>query len=232
MRKLMDNLRTTDRVTALVLGINMVGMTLYIIFGTRQFYARMTGAGIHDLSAVVYHWASTWIFLMLPVTFAWLATGNSLKNAGFSPGDKRLGIIFSVAFIIVMAVPLYMGGHNPQMMAEYPLFKGLSLKHPGMFMAYESMYFLYYLAWEGTFRGIVFFAALRGMGATTAIIYETAITTLLHYPKPTPEIFAALAGGIVFGLVALRTRSIFWPLLCHFFVGIITDLVTLGGVIR
>lgn len=228
----MNNLRGMDHVAAWVLGTNLVGMTLYIIFGTRQFYAHLTGAGINDLSAVIFHWASTWILLMLPVLFAWLATGNSFKMAGFSLGDKKFGIIFSLLFIVVMAVPLYIGGHNPQMAAEYPLFKGLSLKHPGMFAAYEGMYFLYYLAWEGTFRGIVLFAALREMSPMAAIVYETAITTLLHYPKPTPEIFAALIGGIVFGLVALRTRSIFWPLLCHFFVGIITDLVTLGGVIR
>jgi len=232
MRKLIKTLKGSDRAAYWILGVNLVGMTLYIIFGTRQVYAKMTGANITDLSAVLFHWASTWIFLLIPVVITWLATGNRLKDAGFGTGDKKFGIGFSLVFILLMAVPLYMGGHDPQMIAEYPLFKGLSLKQPGMFIAYEGMYFLYYLAWEGTFRGIVLFAAIREMGAPAAIIYETAITTLLHYPKPSAEIFAALAGGIVFGMVALRTRSFFWPLLCHFFVGIITDLITLGGVIR
>ncbi len=227
MKKSLEYLRGIDRVAGWVLWINLIGMTLYILVGTRQFYAGMTGTNPHGLAAVGFHWAASWVFLLLPVLIAWKATGNRLLDAGLGLGDRRFGGLFVLVFIAAMAIPLYIGGHNPQMLAEYPLFKGLDIGHPAMFVAYEGMYFLYYVAWEGTFRGVVLFASLREMSAPAAIIYETAVTTLLHYPKPQPEILAALAGGVVFGVVALRTRSFIWPLLCHFFVGIVTDLVTM-----
>ena len=224
----MRDFKKTDATAAWVLGVNMVGMTLYIVFGTREFYVSMAGGTVNDLGAVVYLWAATWVFLFLPVMAMWHMTGNRLPDAGFGVGDWRFGLVFTAIFIVAMALPLYMGGQDPRMIAEYPLFKGLSLHNPLMFLAYEAMYFLYYIAWEGTFRGVILFASIRSMGAPIAIIYQTAITVLLHYPKPPAEIFAALAGGLVFGLVAIRSRSWIWPLLCHFFVGLVTDLVTMG----
>jgi len=218
-----------DRTAAWVLGVNLVGMTLYIIFGTREFYVSLAGGTIRDWGAVLYLWAATWIMLFLPVVLVWILTGNRLRNAGFRIGDLRFGLGFLVIFVVAMALPLYLGGHDPRMLAEYPLYKGLSQANLMTIIGWEALYLLYYVAWEGTFRGIVMFAAARQMGMPAAILYHTAITVLLHYPKPPAEIFAALAGGVVFGLVAWRTRSWAWPLACHFFVGLVTDLVTMHG---
>jgi membrane protease YdiL (CAAX protease family) len=43
---------------------------------------------------------------------------------------------------------------------------------------------------------------------------------------PVPVAFAALPAGILFALITLRTRSIYWALLLHFVVRFASDLFT------
>jgi membrane protease YdiL (CAAX protease family) len=38
-------------------------------------------------------------------------------------------------------------------------------------------------------------------------------------------LFAAIAGGILFGVMALRTRSIVWPIVLHALIGIGLDFM-------
>ena len=48
-------------------------------------------------------------------------------------------------------------------------------------------------------------------------------STLLHIGKPAVETYSAIAGGIVWGIVAYRTRSLLAGLLLHFLLGISLD---------
>jgi len=70
MRDLLNKVREFkrfDRTAVWVLGVDLVGMTLYIIFGTREFYVSLAGGTIRDWGAVLYLWAATWVLLFLPV---------------------------------------------------------------------------------------------------------------------------------------------------------------------
>ena len=51
--------------------------------------------------------------------------------------------------------------------------------------------------------------------------------TAVHFGKPLPETLAALPGSLLFGLMAVRARSIVWPALIHFVVGASTDVFSL-----
>jgi len=55
------------------------------------------------------------------------------------------------------------------------------------------------------------------------LLFQTSASTLLHIGKPFAEIWAALAAGFVFGLLAERLRSV-WPLvIVHWALGFFTD---------
>jgi membrane protease YdiL (CAAX protease family) len=83
---------------------------------------------------------------------------------------------------------------------------------------------LFYTAWEFFYRGFMLFGLRRYVGDWLAICIQTIPQCLWHIGMPTGEILSSIAGGILFGIMALRTRSILWPMLLHFSIGVFLDL--------
>jgi membrane protease YdiL (CAAX protease family) len=46
----------------------------------------------------------------------------------------------------------------------------------------------------------------------------------MHIGKPADEIYGAILGGVVFGFVALRSRSLLYVILIHWVLGVALDL--------
>ncbi len=61
------------------------------------------------------------------------------------------------------------------------------------------------------------------MGATNALLVQVLASVLLHIGKPVSETYAAIAGGLLWGLLAYRTRSLFSGMLQHYLLGIALD---------
>ena len=61
-------------------------------------------------------------------------------------------------------------------------------------------------------------------GAFAAILIQTIPSAIVHIGKPVGESFGAILAGLVFGYLAVRTRSILYPLILHAVVGIGMDL--------
>jgi hypothetical protein len=117
----------------------------------------------------------------------------------------------------------------------------------GHFAAY---FFLYYVPWEFFFRGFLLFPfALAAESAfvpakangpahdesppvsdryatvvAAAVLFQTIPSTLLHFGHPLSELASAVVAGIVFGLLAWKTRSILPGLVLHASIGLGTDL--------
>jgi membrane protease YdiL (CAAX protease family) len=62
------------------------------------------------------------------------------------------------------------------------------------------------------------------VGLIPALAVQTIISTLYHFGHPPSEIFAALGAGVIFGLVAYATGSIFYASILHAAVGISNDV--------
>ena len=132
-----------------------------------------------------------------------------------------------MAIVTPVLVPLfYLNSLNPEFQAEYPLTKlaGLSV---GTFVLWELCRAVYYVAWEFFFRGYMLFGLERRLGAFTAIAIQTMASTVIHIGKPEGEMLAAIVAGVLFGVLALRTRSVLYPLVLHWFAGFFTDLFCL-----
>ncbi len=84
---------------------------------------------------------------------------------------------------------------------------------------------LFYPAWEFFFRGFLLFGLRRSVGNGMAVCIQTIPSCLWHIGLPTGEILGAAVGGILLGILALRTRSILWPFLLHLLIGAGLDLM-------
>ena len=100
---------------------------------------------------------------------------------------------------------------------------------------YELAMGYYMFCWEFFFRGFLLFGLQKSrLGAWGAVILQAITFTLLHwYPDPTAskplaEVASALPGGIILGILALRTRSFVYGFLAHWAISLTLDLILLA----
>jgi membrane protease YdiL (CAAX protease family) len=181
----------------------------------------------------------------LSLTLLGIAPG--LLAASFRETPKALGINFRIPLLKTwwfwLLVPAAMaigaaGTVSPQLAAYYPYSReiiGMVREHGiGPYFVHFSLYFvLYYIPWEFFFRGFLLFPLAREAespgnetaGAVAALVlFQTIPSTMLHVGHPLPELLSAVGGGIAFGILAWKTRSIIPGLLLHASLGFGTDL--------
>jgi membrane protease YdiL (CAAX protease family) len=164
---------------------------------------------------------------VLPVAFILLFAKTPsvfLTSAGFTLGRVGRGIVIAAVSVPFALGTAFIGSRDPAMQARYP-FSKQACASPKKFILFETSYlFLYYLPWEFVFRGLLFFPLIPAIGLLPALALQTIVSTVYHIGHPDSEIFAALAAGMLFGLIAFWTRSFLYTVFIHGFVGIGIDL--------
>ena len=117
----------------------------------------------------------------------------------------------------------YVGSSGSGIQSEYPLAKS-SMGHIHLFVIVEVFYLIYYMSWEFLFRGFMLFGLEKRFGAFTAILIQMIPSAIIHVGKPASESFGAIFAGLAFGYLAIRTRSIVYPIILHAVIGIGTDI--------
>ncbi len=245
MEEIKSYLRDIEKKTATVSLVSLVVMVIWLYQGHGHYFTLHFGRYFPDdpfLDWYQYLWMHgmaflLWLIIPLIVIKLWLA--ERARDYGLCIGDFSFGWKFLALFVLVMVIPLYITARNPQFMAEYPLTRlaGRSRTH---FVLWEFSYVIYYIGFEFLFRGFILFGLKDKIGPFLAIMAQTIPSVIIHASmtvsiaggiiligKPEGETISAILSGLVFGAVALRTRSILWGLLAHWFVGIMTDLFCL-----
>lgn len=245
MEEIKTYLGDVEKRTATVTLLSLILIVVWLYQGHAHFFLVQFGERFPDdpfLDWYQYLWmhgAAFLLWLVIPLLAVKLWLGERPSDYGIALGDWKFGIKFLLLFVLVMALPVYLTAKDPLMQAEYPLTKlaGRSGVH---FLLWELTYLVYYIGFEFIFRGFILFGMKEKIGPFLAIMAETVPSVIIHASmtvslsagiiligKPEGETFAALLSGLVFGAVALRTRSILWGLLAHWFVGAATDFFSL-----
>ena len=221
-------LRECKQETSLILLLVPIVLTLWVYFG-KQANATLLFPALEthwhlDFYSTMYEYVAAFILMFcVPVFFIVVVFKKGLRNYGVRLGDARYGFRFLIAGIPVVLLVAFLGAGSPQMQAEYPLAKS-AMGHPNLFLIIEIFYVIYYVSWEFLFRGFMLFGLEKRFGALMAILIQTIPSAIVHIGKPAGESFAAILAGIVFGYLAIRTRSILYPLILHVLVGLGTDI--------
>ena len=164
------------------------------------------------------------LFFVLPAVYVKFAMHKSLKDFGLGLGDIKTGLKVLLVLIPVIIVAIFFAAGMPDVRSEYPLAKSL-LHDQSRLMFYEMSYLIfYYIAWEFYFRGVLIFGLKDKFGAFSAILIQTISSCLVHIGKPEGEIIGSIIVGVVFGVIALRTKSIWYVFILHALIGVLTDL--------
>ena len=232
LRDLFRPLAETGRAQLVAVLGGLVLLTVYLYQGHYTWFAPIVGwDGTRGTVGEWYAHGCQFLLafaLMLVVPVLWIRFGlkEKLAEHGLCLGDWRFGLPFLGIAMVVLAIPLYINAANPEFRAEYPLAL-LAGRSAGHFLLWESCYLVYYIAWEFFFRGFWQIGLGRRMGIFPAMALQTAVSTVMHIGKPEGETMTAIVGGVALGLVAIRTRSILYVVLIHWYVGMLTDLFCL-----
>lgn len=167
--------------------------------------------------------------LLLAPALLQLLTGGSLRDLGLRLGDWRFGIR-AVLVSSLVAVPLIAlsSGQASGLAAMYPWAGAVVGSSVFALLAWALLYSAYYLAFEFFYRGFLLKTLADSFGTSQAIWLQAMAATLIHLGKPLPEALAAFPASLLFGVMAVRTRSILFPAAVHLVVGLTLDIAILA----
>ncbi len=167
------------------------------------------------------------LYVAIPVIQILFFFRQSLSDYGLKVwGFASLWWLY-LAMLSVMIPIVLMVSHTDSFQDTYPFYRG-SLKEPlwPRFWIWEAAYFLQFIGLEFFFRGYLLHGVKRRFGAY-AIFVMMIPYCMIHFGKPMPETFAAIAAGIILGFMCLKTRSIWMGAALHVSVALTMDFCSL-----
>ncbi len=165
------------------------------------------------------------LFFVIPLIIA--IKNNKAKQLLrlFNLESIKTYVLWITGSVLLIVIPVaFIVSHNSTVLLEYPLPQSLNQNQQLLPVYFISLLFFYYLPWEFFFRGFLLFGLKDRYGATEAILIQTISSCLVHINKPAGETLGAIPFGILFGIIALKTKSL-WPvIILHAALGIFTDL--------
>jgi uncharacterized protein len=178
--------------------------------------------------------AGVLLFSALPLALSWATKGNVHRRWGLSLGDVRFGVKATLPALAVIFPFVFAASRLRMFYSAYPLAGRVAFQASGAqaatdldwrtFALYELCYVLYLAAWELFFRGWLLQGLAFKHGPKLSLLLTTALFVLCHWEKPAPEAFGAIVAGLLLGILALRTRSIWYGVLLHACAAVAMDV--------
>lgn len=195
-----------------------VAFCVWFTYGDPKYYLRnlssqlsFTGDAVVD--AELYRGLGNLLLIALVIVVIKLLFRQSLREYGLGIGQWRNAPIL-IAVTPLMVLLGYLAATMPEYQAVYPTTPGLAGRSMTVFLLHAGVLVTYYIAWELLFRGFLQGALVPRLGTSNAIAVQTLASTLSHLDRPTGELFGSILVGILWGLLAHRTKSI-WPVVVH-----------------
>lgn len=170
----------------------------------------------------------TVFYLVIPAFIIKFVWRGRLRDFGLRPAIepgfwKLLAVCVAVMLPLVWLMSLTSG-----FAAKYPFLKiydgspylGQTL------LAWELIYFVQFIGLEFFFRGFLVHSLKPSLGLYS-IFVMTVPYCMIHFSKPMPETFAAIAAGIFLGWLSYKNNSIWLGLALHCAVALAMDVMAL-----
>ena len=166
------------------------------------------------------------LLLLIPLLAAWRLK-LPLGKIRFGRGDVRFGVRTTLPLALIIVGLLFFGARDSALQHTYP-WPGDWLASGGItIFLWTILYALYYVAFEFFYRGFLMRGLETFWGLNTAIWVQMMASVLIHLGKPWVETVAAVPAGLLFAVLAVRSRSLLYPILLHLIIGLSTDLFSL-----
>lgn len=202
--------------------LTFLAVFLFAVRGSDVDYARYLFGKADPEAFTFYHKIAYnlggFFTLIIPCFIYWLAADR--KNQNFY-GFKAKGVTLTPYFVMlaVMVPLLFWAGTQPDFLATYPRYTRIGMSataplYPVYVLVYELCYGSDFLFTEFFFRGFIILAFSVKFGHR-AILPMCVYYVTIHFGKPLGETISSFFGGLLLGVIAFRTRSIYGGVIVH-----------------
>ncbi|HLY68090.1 MAG TPA: CPBP family intramembrane glutamic endopeptidase [Puia sp.] len=228
---------------SLVFGISycfqFIGKSISVIKSRRLFFAYLLMAvmilaikqihwQIPFLNSFDYTWKKYWMivlqlpfklfFLLAVLFFTWKSHRKKESFFGLTTKNFQAKPYFIILILLIPLAAFAATQHD--FLQAYPKVKNIyfvddQTHSPWLWkLIYEISYSLDFVSVELFFRGflIIGFVCFAGVDA---ILPMAALYCTIHFGKPLGECISSFFGGLILGVIAYRTKSIFGGLIVH-----------------
>lgn len=154
------------------------------------------------------------IFGVVPVFIILNATNSKLTDFGFSSVITSESLLWILALMVVIIPMNFFNSKKPDNLAMYPQIRKKEWSF-GLLIASALSWTAYLLAYEMLFRGFLLYSSFELIGYWPAILVNTGIYSLVHYPKGNKEAFGAVPLGMILCILTLKTGTIWIAFFVH-----------------
>jgi len=213
----------------LILLLTPILLTTFKYYGSKDWYYEslkdliVIGGNPEWTAALYVFFSSLVLFGLVPLLIIRFVFREPLSSYGVQAGDRVFGWKAVAVLAPLFIFSAYPSSFMPDFLAEYPLFTGAG-RSGGTFLIHAFSYLFFYLGWEMYFRGFMQFGLRSHFGDWNSILIQVLASCLVHIGKPAAETYSSILGGLVWGILAFRTRSILYGLIIHWLLGVALDL--------
>jgi membrane protease YdiL (CAAX protease family) len=150
------------------------------------------------------------LFGLVPFVVVVLGFRDRPGRYGLTIGEWRWGVALTLAGCVVMTPVVLWFATLPDVRAYY----AESAAPVGRLVLTNAVDLT---ATEFAFRGFLMLALIRTIGPF-GVVVATMPFVFSHLGKPQLELFSTLGGGLIYGWLAWRTRSIIWGSIGHTYI--------------
>ena len=115
--------------------------------------------------------------------------------------------------LVILPVNFF-NSKTPDNLSQYPQIRKTSWS-AGLIGVSALSWIAYLFAYELLFRGFLLFSSLELLGYWPAVILNTGIYSIVHYPKGKKEAFGAVPFGLILCILTINTGSFMLAFLAH-----------------
>lgn len=223
MKEILREIKNLERKIVIIFLSVAILQTISWYFGSRLFFRNHLSIYFTQENLLFfyefYYWfvADFVLLFIIPLSLIIFFFKENLKEYGLKSGDYKTGSKYS-AYSIIVIVPLIWLATST--FDSYPTILKFVKGYP-VYVYFFGLFF-YMIAWEFFWRGYMLFGLFKKFGYY-ALFIQMIPFVILHNGKPFIETFGAIAGGLILGMIALRTKSILYPVIIHFFIIVFTE---------
>ncbi len=217
-----------------VLVVCAVSLTLLEYIGDRGWFETWFPAHGHDAYSDLkgFAWWSGWRvlgYVIIPSIAILCMRKHGVRLRDFHVSLKNFaGHLWVYLLMFALILPAVIEASTTQQFRHtYPFYR-LANRSSFDLWTWEAFYAAQFVSLEFFFRGFLL-QGLRKQLGSNAIFVMIVPYCMIHYGKPLPETFGAIAAGIILGTLAMRTRSIWGGVMIHIGVAVTMDMLALRG---
>lgn len=200
--------------------------------GQNDWQRRFTEWALYHDAAQLHQliwWALVSIinYMLIPMLLIRFVLREPLGDYGLQTKAAFRGWpLYAIMLVVMLPLVAYFSG-TTAFQQKYPFYQP-DAGEPlwPRFWIWEAFYFAQFIALEFFFRGFMTLGLRKQFGYFSVLVMMVPYC-MIHFRKPMPETFGAIAAGIVLGTLSLKSRSIWLGVLIHYSVAISMDMFAL-----